>query len=135
MLPWLWLKGISTGAMQEALEALLGPEAKGLSEATISRIKSCWEDERRALSQRDLSSKRYVCFWIDEVCFNVRMDEAKQCILVIIGVTEDGVKEFVAIEDGYRESEHSWLMTLRDLKQRGLKIGPELAVGDGALGF
>ena len=103
--------------------------------ATISRLKSRWEDERQALSERDLSSKRYVCFWIDEVCFNVRMDEAKQCIVVINGVTEDGVKEFVAIEDGYRESEHSWLMTLRDLKQRGLKIGPELAVGDGALGF
>ena len=79
MLPWLWLKGISTGAMQEALEALLGPEAKGLSEATISRIKSRWEDERQAWSERDLSSKRYVWFWIDEVCFNVRMDEAKQC--------------------------------------------------------
>ena len=87
------------------------------------------------MSERDLSSKRYVCFWIDGVCFNVRMDEAKQCILVIIGVTEDGVKEFVAIENGYTESEHNWLMLLRDLKQRGLKIGPELAVGDGALGF
>ena len=114
--------------MQEALEASLGPEAKSLSAATISRFKSRWEDERQALSQRDLSSKRYVCF-------NVRVDEDKRCILVIIGVTEDGVKEFVAIEDGYRESEHSWLMTLRDLKQRGLKIAPELAVGDGALGF
>ena len=108
MLPWLCLKGISTGAMQEAIETSLGPEAKGLSAATISRFKSRWEDERRALSQRDLSSKHYVCF-------NVRVDEAKRCILVIIGVTEDGVKEFVAIEDGYRESEHSWLMTLRDL--------------------
>ena len=87
------------------------------------------------MSERDLSSKRYVCFWINGVCFNVRMDEAKQCILVINGVTEDGVKEFVAIENGYTESEHNWLMLLRDLKQRGLKIGPELAVGDGALGF
>ena len=73
-------------------------------------------------ARRGLSNKRYVCFWIDGVRFNVRMGEAKRCIPVIIGVTEDGVKEFVAIEDGYRESEHSWLMTLRDLKQRGLKI-------------
>ena len=96
--------------MQDALEASLGPEAKSLSAATISRFKSRWEDERQALSQRDLSSKRYVCFWIDGVCFNVRMDEDKQRILVIIGVAEDSVKEFVAIEDGCRESEHSWLM-------------------------
>ena len=135
VLPWLYLKGISTGDMQEALEALLGPEAKGLSPASISRLKARWEDDHRAWSGRDLSDKRYVYFWIDGVYFNVRMDEAKQCILVIIGVTEDGVKEFVAIDDGYRESEQSWLMALRDLKQRGLQIGPELAVGDGALGF
>jgi len=113
----------------------LGPEAKGLSPASISRLKARWEDEHKAWSGRDLSDKRYVYFWIDGVYFNVRMDEAKQCILVIIGVTEDGVKEFVAIDDGYRESEQSWLMALRDLKQRGLQIGPELAVGDGALGF
>ena len=85
MLPWLCLKGISTGAMHEAIETSLGPEAKGLSAATISRFKSRWEDERQAWN---LSSKRYVCFWIDGVCFNVRMDEAKQRILVIIGVTE-----------------------------------------------
>ena len=135
VLPWLYLKGISTGDMQEALEALLGPEAKGLSPASISRLKARWEDDHQAWSGRDLSDKRYVYFWIDGVYFNVRMDEAKQCILVIIGVTEDGVKEFVAIDDGYRESEQSWLMALRDLKQRGLQIGPELAVGDGALGF
>ena len=135
VLPWLYLKGISTGAMQEALEALLGPEAKGLSAASISRLKARWEDEHKAWSGRDLSNKRYVYFWIDGVYFNVRLDDARQCILVIIGVTEDGIKEFVAIEDGYRESEQSWLMALRDLKQRGLEIGPELAVGDGALGF
>ncbi len=135
VLPWLYLKGISTGDMQEALEALLGQDAKDLSPASISRLKARWEGERQVWSQRDLSSKRYVYFWIDGMYFNVRMDEAKQCILVIIGVTEEGVKEFVAIEDGYRESEQSWLMTLRDLKQRGLEIGPELAVGDGALGF
>ncbi len=135
VLPWLYLKGISTGDMQEALEALLGQEAKGLSPGAISRLKARWEDERQSWSQRDLSNKRYVYFWIDGVYFNVRMDEARQCILVIIGVTEEGVKEFVAIEDGYRESEQSWLLVLGDLRQRGLEIGPELAVGDGALGF
>ena len=135
VLPWLYLKGISTGDMQEALEALLGPEAKGLSPATISRLKARWEDEHKAWSGRDLSNKRYVYFWIDGVYFNVRLDDARQCILVIIGVTEDGVKEFVTIEDGYRESEHSWLLVLGDLRQRGLEIGPELAVGDGALGL
>ena len=135
VLPWLYLKGISTGGMQEALEALLGQGAKGLSPATISRLKSRWEDDRQTWSQRDLSDKRYVYIWVDGVYFNVRMDDARQCILVIIGVTEEGVKEFIAIEDGYRESEQSWLLVLRDLKQRGLEIGPELAVGDGALGF
>ena len=106
-----------------------------LSAASISRLKARWEDEHKAWSGRDLTNKRYVYLWVDGVYFNVRMDEAKQCILVIIGVTEDGIKEFVTIEDGYRESEQSWLMALRDLKQRGLEIGPELAVGDGALGF
>lgn len=135
VLPWLYLKGISTGDMQEALEALLGKEAKGLSPATISRLKGRWEDDYQSWSQRDLSDKRYVYFWVDGVYFNVRMDDTKQCILVIIGVTEEGIKEFVAIEDGYRESEQSWLLVLRALKQQGLEIGPELAVGDGALGF
>jgi len=135
VLPWLYLKGISTGDMQEALEALLGKGVKGLSPATISRLKARWEDDRQTWSQRDLSDGRYVYFWVDGVYFNVRMDEARQCILVIIGVTEEGVKEFVAIEDGYRESEESWLLVLRGLKQQGLEIGPELAVGDGALGF
>ncbi len=135
VLPWLYLKGISTGDMQEALEALLGKGAKGLSPATISRLKARWEDDYQSWSQRDLSGSRHVYFWVDGVYFNVRMDDARQCILVIIGVTEEGIKEFVAIEDGYRESEQSWLLVLRGLKQRGLEIGPELAVGDGALGF
>jgi transposase-like protein len=135
VLPWLYLKGISTGDMQEALEALLGKGAKGLSPATISRLKARWEDDYQSWSQRDLCGSRYVYFWVDGVYFNVRMDDARQCILVIIGVTEEGTKEFVAIEDGYRESEESWLLVLRGLKQQGLEIGPELAVGDGALGF
>ena len=121
--------------MQEALESLLGSEAQGLSPASISRLKARWEDGHKAWSQRDLSNKRYAYFWIYGVYFNVRLDDARQCILVIIGVTEEGIKEFVAIEEGYRESEHNWLLVLRDLRHRGLEIGPELAVGDGALGL
>ncbi|NIN67445.1 MAG: IS256 family transposase [Anaerolineae bacterium] len=135
VLPWLYLKGVSTGDMQEALEVLLGPDAQGLSAASVSRLKARWESDHQEWSGRDLSHKRYVYFWIDGVYFNVRLEDARQCILVVIGARDDGVKEFVAIEDGYRESEQSWLMVLRDLKQRGLGIGPELAVGDGALGF
>ena len=135
LLPWLYLKGISTGDFQEALAALLGPDAKGLSSATISRLKDCWRADHARWQQRDLSGKRYVYFWADGVYFTIRGDEARQCILVIVGVDEHGIKEFVAIEDGYRESEQSWLEVLSSLKQRGLETGPELAVGDGALGF
>jgi transposase-like protein len=135
LLPWLYLKGISTGDFQEALAALLGKDAKGLSAGTISRLKDRWRVDHARWQQRDLSRKRYVYFWADGVYFNIRGDEARQCILVIVGVDEHGIKEFVAIEDGYRESEQSWLEVLTSLKQRGLEIGPELAVGDGALGF
>lgn len=135
LLPWLYLKGISTGDFQEALVALLGPEAKGLSAGTISRLKDRWRADQARWQQRDLSRKRYVYFWADGVSFNIRGDEARQCILVIVGVDEHGIKEFVAIEDGYRGSEQSWLEVLSSLKQRGLEVGPELAVGDGALGF
>jgi transposase-like protein len=108
---------------------------RGLSPGTISRLKDRWREDHARWLQRDLSGKRYVYFWADGVYFNIRGDEARQCILVIIGADEHGIKEFVAIEDGYRESEQSWLEVLNSLKQRGLKIGPELAVGDGALGF
>jgi len=136
LLPWLYLKGVSTGDFQEALAALLGADAKGgLSPGTISRLKDCWREDHARWLQRDLSGKRYVYFWADGVYFNIRGDEARQCILVIVGVDVHGIKEFVAIEDGYRESEQSWLEVLNSLKQRGLEIGPELAVGDGALGF
>ena len=134
LLLWLYLKGISTGDFQEALVALLGKDAKGLSPATISRLKERWREEHAQCLQRDLSKKRYVYFWADGVYFNIRGDEARQCIVVIVGVDELGIKEFVAIEDGYRESEQSWLEVLTSLKQRGLEIGPELAVADGALG-
>lgn len=135
LLPWLYLKGLSTGDFQEALAALLGKDAKGLSAGTISRLKDGWRADLAKWQQQKLDKKRYVYFWADGVYFNIRGDEARQCILVIVGVDEHGHKEFVAIEDGYRESEQSWLEVLNSLKQRGLQVGPELAVGDGALGF
>ena len=134
LLPWLYLKGISTGDYQEALSALLGEQAKGLSANTISRLKQSWSDEHRQWSQRDLSQSRYVYWWADGVYSNVRMDN-RLCLLVIVGVTEQGYKELVAVEDGFRESEASWYELLSGLKARGLTVSPKLAIGDGALGF
>ena len=134
-LPWLYLKGVSTGDFSDALKALLGEEAKGLSPNTISRLKSQWEEERNTWSKRDLSLKHYVYIWADGVYFNVRGDDDRACVLVVMGATDKGKKEIIAIEDGHRESEQSWLELLRDLKQRGLDKAPKLAVGDGALGF
>jgi transposase-like protein len=134
LLPWLYLKGVSTGDFQDALFALVGNSAPGLSAATVSRLKAVWQQDYEQWRQRDLSGKRYVYFWADGVYSNVRMDE-KQCLLVIIGATAEGQKELVAIESGYREDEISWSGILLDLKHRGLSDGPELAVGDGALGF
>jgi len=134
VLPWLYLKGVSTGDFTEALAALLGERAQGLSAGTISRLKQGWQQEYDAWRKRDLSNRRYVYVWADGIYFNVRSDEAKQCILVLIGVTDQGDKEFLAIEDGYRESEQSWKELLLDLQGRGFKA-PSLAVGDGALGF
>lgn len=135
LIPWLYLKGVSTGDFQEALAALLGKQANGLSAGSISRLKAQWVEEHGRWSRRALQSKRYVYLWADGVYFNIRADASKQCILVIIGVDEQGHKEFVAIEDGYRESEQSWLELLMGLKARGLENAPQLAVGDGALGF
>jgi len=134
LLPWLYLKGISTGDFTDALAALLGKDAPGLSATTVSRLKSVWQDEYKQWQQRDLSNKRYVYFWADGIYCNVRMDD-RQCLLVIIGATEDGRKELVALEGGLRESEQSWTEVLVDLKRRGLDRAPELAIGDGALGF
>ena len=134
VLPWLYLKGISTGDFSEALAALLGKNAQGLSAGTISRLKQCWVNEYDDWRLRDLSKERYVYIWGDGIYFNIRSDDARQCILVIIGVTSRGKKEFLAIEDGYRESEQSWTEVLINLKERGFKP-PKLAVGDGALGF
>lgn len=135
MLPWLYLKGISTGDFQEALASLLGPNAKGLSSSTISRLKKEWISEHEAWSKRRLNRKRFVYWWADGVYFNIRGEDARSCILVVIGVTETGHKEFIAIEEGLRESEQSWLELLQGIRQAGLSVGPELAVGDGALGF
>ena len=135
LLPWLYLKGISTGDFSDALAALLGTEAPGLSASTITRLKEVWGVEAERWHRRDLTAKRYVYFWADGIYFGARMEEEKQCILVIIGATDKGRKELIAITDGYRESEQSWLEVLLDLKRRGLEMGPELAVGDGALGF
>ncbi len=134
LLPWLYLKGISTGDFQESLTALLGEQAKGLSANTISRLKSKWLDEHKAWQRRDLQGKNYVYLWADGIHCNVRMDD-KLCLLVVIGVTEHGRKELVAVEDGYRESTDSWNDLLVGLRKRGLETAPKLAIGDGALGF
>jgi len=134
LIPWLYLKGVSTGDFSDALCALVGKDAPGLSPATISRLKAVWQQDFEQWQRQDLSAKRYVYFWVDGIYCNVRMDD-KQCLLVIIGATEDGIKEVVAIEDGYRESELTWSQLLLNLKGRGLESGPRLAIGDGALGF
>lgn len=135
-LPWLYLKGISTGDMREALTVLVGEQAKGLSSNVVSRLKAEWAAEYTGWMRRDLTGSRYVYWWADGVHTSLRgEDDARQCLLVIIGVKLDGTKELVTIGDGLRESKASWLELLRDLKARGLESGPRLAVGDGALGF
>ena len=134
LLPVLYLKGVSTGDFTEALAALVGPQAKGLSASTICRLKEEWQAEYAEWCKRDLSKKQYVYFWVDGVYLKARMED-KQCLLVIVGADEFGNKELVAVEDGFRESEQSWMEVLLDLKQRGLKQGPKLSVGDGSLGF
>lgn len=135
LLPWLYLKGISTGDFSEALSALLGVDAKGLSPNTIQRLKESWSQEYAVWNERDLTGKRYVYMWADGIYFNVRLEKDCACLLVLLGATADGKKELIAVHDGERESELSWLSLLNDLKRRGLKNGPELATGDGALGF
>jgi len=135
LLPWLYLKGVSTGDFSEALQALLGPDAPGLSPATLSRLKQGWQDELAQWQQRDLTGKRYVYFWVDGVYLETRLEESRHCLLVIIGADASGQKELVGLWDGYRESEQSWQELLLDLKSRGLVQAPVLAIGDGALGF
>jgi putative transposase len=135
LIPWLYLKGISTGDFQEALAALVGPECPGLSATTVTRMKGIWEGEYAAWSKRDLSNKHYVYVWADGVHFNIRLEDDRTCILVLIGATANGQKELIAVVDGFRESEQSWMTLLLDVKSRGLTIEPKLATGDGALGF
>jgi len=135
-LPWLYLKGISTGDLQGALTVLVGEQAKGLSANVVSRLKADWAREYQAWARRDLSAQRYVYWWADGVHTGVReADDPRLCLLVIIGVRCDGRKELVALADGFRESKASWLDVLRNLQARGLTEGPRLAIGDGALGF
>ena len=135
LIPWLYLKGISTGGFHEALQALLGPDCPGLSATTITRLKSVWEQEHEEWSQRSLVGKEYVYVWADGIHTKIRLEEDKQCILVLMGATKDGKKELIAITDGHRESAQSWSELLLDVKRRGLAIDPKVAVGDGALGF
>jgi len=135
LIPVLYLKGISTGDFSEALEAILGPQAAGLSATNIVRLKEGWKTEYEAWAVRDLSTKSYVYLWADGIYFNVRLDPERPCLLVLMGALEDGTKELLAVWDGIRESKASWLEVLRDLKARGLTEAPKLAVGDGALGF
>lgn len=135
LVPALYLKGVSTGDMQEALEAILGKDAKGLSPTNIVRLKELWEKEYAEWTRRDLSLKHYAYIWADGIYFNVRLSDERPCLLVIVGATVDGTKELLAIHDGIRESKLSWQEVLQDLKRRGLTQGPRLAIGDGALGF
>jgi putative transposase len=135
LIPWLYLKGISTGDFSEALAAILGPQAKGLSAATVTRLKAGWAEEYDAWSKRSLAGKHYVYVWADGVHFNIRLEEDRQCILVLMGATADGKKELIALSDGFRESEQSWKALLLDCQARGMTMAPTLAVGDGALGF
>jgi transposase-like protein len=133
-LPVLYLRGLSTGDFSQALPVLLGPEAAGLSPTTINRLIRVWQEEYQAWRKRSLVGKDYVYIWADGVYFRVRLEEDRLACLVIIGVRQDGTKEVIALEDGYRESQESWASLLRDLKRRGMPA-PVLAVGDGALGF
>jgi putative transposase len=135
LLPVLYLRGISTGDMQEALAALLGRDAPNLSPAVLTRLKAGWQDEYERWKKRDLSTRRYVYIWADGVYLQARMEPDKQCLLVLIGATPEGKKELIGFQSGYRESAQSWRELLADLKARGLNVPPELAIGDGALGF
>jgi len=135
LIPALYLKGVSTGDFSEALAAILGEGAAGLSPTNIVRLKKVWEDEYQEWSKRDLSAKHYVYIWADGVYFNVRLEDERICMLVLMGALPDGTKELIAVLDGFRESAESWREMLRNLKGRGLEKPPSVAVGDGALGF
>ena len=133
-LPWLYLKGVSSGEIAEALKVLVGPDAEGLSASTVSRLKRVWGDQYRQWCDRRLDKDRWVYVWADGVYSGLRAEQAKLCALVMIGVNERGEKHFLAIEDGVRESTQSWREVLLKLKDRGMNT-PKLAIGDGAMGF
>ncbi len=135
LLPVLYLRGVSTGDFREALAALLGKDAPNLSPAVIARLTAEWQSDYDAWRRRDLSARRYVYVWADGVSLQARMEDAAECMLVLIGATPEGKKELVGFQTGVRESAQSWRELLIDIKQRGLEIAPDLAVGDGALGF
>lgn len=134
-LPWLYLRGISTGDMHEALSVLLGEDANGLSPAVVSRRKAQWAEDYRAWNRRELSDEHYVYVWADGIYSTLRGEDDRPCLLILIGVDEQGKKRLLALSDGYRESKASWLSVIQDLQARGLKTPPQLAIGDGALGF
>ena len=135
LIPILYLKGVSSGDMSEALASILGSDAAGLSATNVIRLKAQWEQDYEEWSQRDLKGKQYVYMWVDGIHVNVRLDEEASCILAIMGADAKGKKELLAVSDGYRESKVSWREMLLDLKRRGIQEGPKLAIGDGALGF
>jgi len=135
LLPILYLRGVSTGDFQEALAALVGKDAPNLSSAVISRLTAAWQVDYDAWQKRDLSARRYVYVWADGIYLQARMEDNAECMLVLIGATPEGKKELVGFQTGVRESAQSWRELLIDIKQRGLAIAPDLAVGDGALGF
>ncbi|HAJ94932.1 MAG TPA: IS256 family transposase, partial [Actinobacteria bacterium] len=135
LIPVLYLKGISTNDFGPALTDILGEEVSGLSSTNIVRLKKVWENDYQLWRKRDLSGKDYVYFWVDGIYFNVRLDDNRSCILVIMAADKYGNKELVAVSDGYRESKIGWKELLLDLKKRGLAVGPRLSIGDGGLGF
>jgi len=135
LIPWLYLKGVSTGDFGQALQTLVGTHAAGLSATTITRLMAAWQDEHQAWSRRSLADKQYVYVWADGIHFNIRLEEDRQCILVLMGATAEGKKELIAVVDGHRESEQSWFNLMLDCKQRGLSIDPKVATADGAKGF
>jgi len=135
LIPWLYLKGVSTGGFSEALQSLVGSQAAGLSATTVTRLMTAWREEHKTWSRRALQDKQYVYLWADGIHFNIRLEEDRQCILVLMGATAEGKKELIAVADGHRESEQSWYTLLLDCKQRGLTVDPKLATADGALGF
>jgi len=135
LLPILYLRGVSMGDFQEALGALLGKEAPNLSPSVVARLRGEWEADYARWQRRDLSARRYVYIWADGVYLQARMEPQAECMLVLIGATPEGKKELLGFQVGVRESAQSWRELLVDLKARGLTIAPELATGDGALGF